>query len=161
MSSPRGPNTRGEGISGKRGPGRPKGSGKKIASPATMPLVSRKRGRPMRPRLPPPPPPQLLSGRCPRGSGKKAASAATAAPSPARRHGRPPGIKSKQTLAALAATASSSAGPNVAASSPAGLSWPQPVLPLLQPPAYTSAEGWSTFIVPVLAGARDRLRLPS
>jgi hypothetical protein len=27
--------------------------------------------------------------------------------------------------------------------------------------AYTSAEGWSTFIVPVLAGAKDRLRLPS
>jgi hypothetical protein len=35
------------------------------------------------------------------------------------------------------------------------------VLPVLQPPAYTLAEGWSTFIVPVLAGARDRLRLPS
>jgi hypothetical protein len=35
------------------------------------------------------------------------------------------------------------------------------VLSVLQPPAYTSAEGWSTFIVPVLAGAKDRLRLPS
>jgi hypothetical protein len=35
------------------------------------------------------------------------------------------------------------------------------VLPALQPPAYTSAEGWSTFIVPVLAGAKDRLRHPS
>jgi hypothetical protein len=35
------------------------------------------------------------------------------------------------------------------------------VLPVLQPPAYTSAKGWCTFIVPVLAGARDRLRLPS
>jgi hypothetical protein len=35
------------------------------------------------------------------------------------------------------------------------------VLPTLQPPAYTSTEGWSTFIVPVLAGAKDRLCLPS
>jgi hypothetical protein len=35
------------------------------------------------------------------------------------------------------------------------------MLPVLQPPAYASAEGWSTFIVPVLAGAEDRLRLPS
>jgi hypothetical protein len=35
------------------------------------------------------------------------------------------------------------------------------VLPALQPPAYTSAEGWSTFIVSVLAGAKDRIRLPS
>jgi hypothetical protein len=33
--------------------------------------------------------------------------------------------------------------------------------PALQPPAYISAEGWSTCIIPVLAGARDLLRLPS
>jgi hypothetical protein len=32
---------------------------------------------------------------------------------------------------------------------------------MLQPPAYISAKGWSTFIVPVLARARERLRLPS
>jgi hypothetical protein len=32
---------------------------------------------------------------------------------------------------------------------------------VLQPPVNTSAEGWSTFIVSVLAGAKDRLRLPS
>jgi hypothetical protein len=32
---------------------------------------------------------------------------------------------------------------------------------VLQPLAYTSAEGWSTFIVPVLAGAKDHFRLPS
>jgi hypothetical protein len=31
---------------------------------------------------------------------------------------------------------------------------------VLQPPVYISAEGWSTFIVPVLAGAKDRLCLP-
>jgi hypothetical protein len=35
------------------------------------------------------------------------------------------------------------------------------VLPALQPPAYTSAEGWSTFIVPMLTGAKDLLHLPS
>jgi hypothetical protein len=35
------------------------------------------------------------------------------------------------------------------------------VLPAFQPPAYTSAKGWSTFIVPVLIGAKERLRLPS
>jgi hypothetical protein len=35
------------------------------------------------------------------------------------------------------------------------------VKPALQPPAYTSAEGWSTFIVPILAGAKDLLCLPS
>jgi hypothetical protein len=34
-------------------------------------------------------------------------------------------------------------------------------LPALQPLAYTSAEGWSTFIVPMLAGAKDLLRLPT
>jgi hypothetical protein len=35
------------------------------------------------------------------------------------------------------------------------------VKPALQPPAYISAEGWSTFIVLILAGAKDLLRLPS
>jgi hypothetical protein len=35
------------------------------------------------------------------------------------------------------------------------------VKPALQPPAYILAEGWSTFIVPILAGAKDLLRLPS
>jgi hypothetical protein len=33
--------------------------------------------------------------------------------------------------------------------------------PALQPLAYISAEGWSTCIIPVLAGAWDLLRLPS
>jgi hypothetical protein len=97
----------------------------------------------------------------PKGSGKGAAPAAAAAPSPPRRCGRPPGSKNKKTLAALGVTAFGSAGPHGAASPPAILSRAQPVLPALQPPAYISVEGWSTFIVPVLAGARDRLRLPS
>jgi hypothetical protein len=35
------------------------------------------------------------------------------------------------------------------------------VLPALQPPAYTSAEGWSTFIVPMLVRAKGLLHLPS
>jgi hypothetical protein len=35
------------------------------------------------------------------------------------------------------------------------------VIPALQPPAYTWAEGWSIFIVPILTGAKDVLRLPS
>jgi hypothetical protein len=30
-----------------------------------------------------------------------------------------------------------------------------------QPPAYASAEGWTTFLVAVLAKYEDRLRLPS
>jgi hypothetical protein len=100
------------------------------------------------------------SGRL-KGSGKKAATVATVAPSPARRCGLPPGSKNKKTLAALAAIASGSVGPSAAASSLAGLSRLELTLPALQPSAYTSAEGWSTFIVPVLAGAKDRLRLPS
>jgi hypothetical protein len=33
--------------------------------------------------------------------------------------------------------------------------------PALQPPAYISAEGWSTCIIPMLAGAWDLLRLPT
>jgi hypothetical protein len=35
------------------------------------------------------------------------------------------------------------------------------MLPALQLPAYASTEGWTTFIVPVLAGCKDRLRLRS
>jgi hypothetical protein len=35
------------------------------------------------------------------------------------------------------------------------------MLSALQLPAYASAKGWTTFIIPVLAGGEDRLRLPS
>jgi hypothetical protein len=97
----------------------------------------------------------------PKGSKKKAATDAAVAPSPARRRGRPPGSKNKKTLAAFVATASGSGGLGAGASSPARPSQFRPTLPALQPLVYTSAEGWSTFIVPVLAGAKDRLRLPS
>jgi hypothetical protein len=89
------------------------------------------------------------------------AMVAMVAPSLARRHGRPPGSKNKKTLAALAATTSRSIGPSGAASSPVGLSWLQLKLSALQPLAYTLTEGWSTFIVPVLTGAKDHLRLLS
>jgi hypothetical protein len=42
-----------------------------------------------------------------------------------------------------------------------GLSWPWLEKPVLQPPTYILAQGWSTYIVPVLAGSRNLLRLPS
>jgi hypothetical protein len=35
------------------------------------------------------------------------------------------------------------------------------MLSVLQPPAYATTKGWSTFIVTVLAGGEDRLCLPS
>jgi hypothetical protein len=49
----------------------------------------------------------------------------------------------------------------MAASPPLGLSWPWLEKPALQPPTYISAQGWSTYIIPALAGSRDLLRLPS
>jgi hypothetical protein len=188
MSSLGGPGAGGEGAPEKRGTGRPKGSGKKIISPTATPSMSRKRGRPLgsrnqktltalaaaaaaapaaaasigvAPAIGGEGVPRKRGPGRPKGSGKKAVTVATVAPSPACRRGRLPGSKNNKTLAALAATASGSVGPSAAASSPAGPSRLQPTLPALQLPAYTSAEGWSTFIVPVLAGAKDRLRLPS
>jgi hypothetical protein len=97
----------------------------------------------------------------PKGSGRKTAPAAAAAPSSLCRRRRPPGSKNKKALTALGATASTSARPHAAASPPVGPSRPWLEKPALQPPAYISAEGWSTCIIPVLAGARDLLRLPS
>jgi hypothetical protein len=97
----------------------------------------------------------------PKGSGKKAVVVIAAAPSSASHHGRPLGSKNKKTLAALVAAASGSIGPNAAASLLAGLSRLQPMLSVLQLLPYASAEGWSTFIVPVLTGAENHLRLPS
>jgi hypothetical protein len=96
-----------------------------------------------------------------KGIGKKVAPVVVAAPSSSRCRGRPPGSKNKKTLPALGATASGSTRPRAVASPPAGPSRPQPVLPVLQPLAYTSAEGWSTFIVSVLAGAEVLCRLPT
>jgi high mobility group AT-hook protein 2 len=58
----------------------------------------------------------------PRGSGRKAAPTAAVAPSPSRRHGRPPGSKNKKTLTALGAAASNSARPRAVTSPPGGSS---------------------------------------
>jgi hypothetical protein len=97
----------------------------------------------------------------PKGSGRKIAPAAAAAPSSPRRRGRPPGSKNKKTLAALRAAASNSARSCATALPPDGPSRLLSEKPTLQPPAYILAEGWSTCIIPVLAGARDLLRVPS
>jgi hypothetical protein len=88
----------------------------------------------------------------PKGSGRKTAPAAAATPSSPRRRGRPPGSKNKKTLAARS---------RVAASPPDGPSRLWSEKPALQPPAYISAEGWSTCIIHVLAGAHNLLCLPS
>jgi hypothetical protein len=97
----------------------------------------------------------------PKGSGKKTTLTATAAPSSPRYHGRPPGSKNKKTLATLGAAASNFARSRAMALPPDGPSRLRSEKPALQPPAYISAEGWSTCIIPVLAGAWDLLRLPS
>jgi hypothetical protein len=97
----------------------------------------------------------------PKGSERKTASAAAAAPSSPRRRGRPPGSRNKKAPAAFGATTSTSARPRAAASPLVGPSRPWLEKPVLQLPAYISAEGWSTCIIPVLAGAWDLLRLPS
>jgi hypothetical protein len=97
----------------------------------------------------------------PKGSRRKTASAAAAAPLSLRHRRRPPGSKNKKAPAALGAIASTSVRPRATASPPMGPSRPWLEKPAIQPPAYISAEGWSTCIIPVLAGARDLLRLPS
>jgi hypothetical protein len=171
MSSLSGSTIRGDGVL--------EGSGKKAEAPEKMPPASRKRGRPKGScnkrtlaalaaeaaastttaatgaALAPGGegvPEKWGPGR-PRGSRRKTVPTTAAAPSSSRRHGRPPGSRNKKTLAALGAAASNSARPRVATSPPGGPSRFQPEKPALQPPAYISAEGWSTCIVPVLAGA--------
>jgi hypothetical protein len=96
----------------------------------------------------------------PKGSGKKTAPAAVAAPSSSRRRERPPGSKNKKAPTVFRVDATP-AGPRATAPPPLGPSRPWLEKPALQPPEYISAQGWSTCIIPVLAGARDRLRLPT
>jgi hypothetical protein len=96
----------------------------------------------------------------PKGSRKKTASAAAAAPSSSRRRGQPLGSKNKNAPAVFR-VAATPAGPRAAVSPPLGPSRPWLEKPTLQPPTYISAQGWSTYIIPVLAGSRDLLRLPS
>jgi hypothetical protein len=87
------------------------------------------------------------------GGSKKAGMATVAAyPSVPRPRGRPPGSRNKKTMAATVA-----AGPTAAAAM-VGTLWLPPVH---QPLAYTSVAGYVSFLVPVLAGSGDRLRLPS
>jgi hypothetical protein len=80
---------------------------------------------------------------------------AAAAPLSPHCRGWPPGSKNKKALATLGAIASTSVRTRAAILPPVGLSWPWLEKLALQPPAYISAEGWSTCIIPVLAGARD------
>jgi hypothetical protein len=96
----------------------------------------------------------------PKGSGKKTAPATAAAPSSSRRRGRPPGSKNKKAPAVFR-VAATPAGSRATAPPPLGPSRPWLEKPALQPPDYISAQGWSTCIIPVLAGARDLLRLPT
>jgi high mobility group AT-hook protein 2 len=173
MSSPSGSAAEGE------------GSGKKTEAPEMVPPASRKRGRPKGSRnkktlaalaatavtptaatgvaLAPGGegiPSRRGPGR-PRKGGRKDAPTAAATSSPSHHRGWPPGSKNKKTLAALGAAAFGSARPRAMTSSPGGPSQLRPEKPALQLPAYLSAEGWSTSIVPILAGAQNLLRLPS
>jgi hypothetical protein len=83
----------------------------------------------------------------PKGSRKKAASAAATAPSSPCCRGRPPGSKNKRM------STSSFTRSHAAASPPDGPLQLWSEKPVLQPPAYISAKGWSTRIIPVLARA--------
>jgi hypothetical protein len=96
----------------------------------------------------------------PKGSGKRKAPVADAAPSSSRRRGQPPGSKNKKAPAVFRVDATP-AGPRATVPPPLGPSRPWLEKPALQPLEYISAQGWSTCIIPVLAGARDRLRLPT
>jgi hypothetical protein len=96
----------------------------------------------------------------PKGSGKKTASAAAATPLSSRRHGRLLGSKNKKAPVVFR-VAATPAGPHMAAPPRLGPSRPWLEKPALQPPTYISAQGWSTCIIPALAGSRDLLRLPS
>jgi hypothetical protein len=165
----------------------PEGSKEEVKVPETVPSTSRRRGRPKgshnkstlealaakavaaastsaAPQATGAPgdagvPEKWGPGR-PKGSGKKTASAAAAAPSLSRRRGRPPGSKNKKAPAVFK-VAATPAGSRAATPSPLGPSRPWLEKPALQPPAYISAQGWSTCIILVLAGARDRLCLPT
>jgi hypothetical protein len=96
----------------------------------------------------------------PKGSGKKTASAVAAAPSSSRRRGRPLGSKNKKAPAVFR-VAATPAGPRAVAPPQLGplRSWLEK--PALQPPTYILAQGWTTCIIPALAGSRDLLCLPS
>jgi hypothetical protein len=88
-------------------------------------------------------------------------------PSVRRNHGRPLGSHNKKTLAALAAAAamaSSAKPPTAAAGGSSGVATGAAFRPRLPPKkqllAYTSVNGYSTFLVPLLDGSEDCLPLP-
>jgi hypothetical protein len=179
MSSPSGSTASGDKV--------PEGNKEEVKLPETAPSTSRKHGHPKGSRnkstlealavkaaaaastsVPPQAtgapsdagvPEKWRPGR-PKGSGKKTASADAAAPSSSRRHGRPLGSKNKKAPAVFK-VAATPARPRAA--TPPLLDPSRPWLEklALQPPAYISAQGWSTCIIPVLAGAQDLLRLPT
>jgi hypothetical protein len=82
------------------------------------------------------------------------------------KRGRPLGSCNKKTLAALAvaaavvsseaATATTGGSSGVAA----GAALQPRLLLTKQPPAYASVNGYITFVVPVLAGSKERVPLP-
>jgi hypothetical protein len=165
----------------------PEGSKEEVEAPETAPSTSQKRGRPKGSRnkstlealaakaaaaastsVAPQTagasgdtgiPEKRRPGR-PKGRGKKTASAAAAAPSSSRRRGRPLRSKNKKAPTVFR-VAAAPAGPRAVASPPLGPSRPWLEKPALQPPAYVSVQGWSTCIIPALAGSRDLLHLPS
>jgi hypothetical protein len=165
----------------------PEGSEKEVEAPETAPSVSRKRGRPKGSRnkstlealaakasatasTSVAPQAAGASGDAgipekrrpghPKGSRKKTAPAAAAVPLSSRCRGRPLGSKTKKAPTVFR-VATTLAGPHAAAPPPLGPSRPWLEKPALQPPTYISAQGWSTCIIPALAGSRDLLRLPS
>jgi hypothetical protein len=82
------------------------------------------------------------------------------------KRGRPLGSRNKKTMAALAAAAAADYAKAVAAAAggssgvAAGLARRPRLPPKKQPPAYASVNGYITFVVPILAGSKERLPLP-
>jgi hypothetical protein len=89
-----------------------------------------------------------------------------AAPSVPHKRGRSQGSRNKKTLAALAATAAATSSENAVAAvgGPSGVATGAACLPhrpsTSQPSAYTLANRFVTFLVPVLAGSEECLPLP-
>jgi hypothetical protein len=110
------------------------------------------------------------SGGCKRGrplGSRNKGKGPTVVPSVRRNRGRPLGSRNKKTLVALAAaaaTASSAKPPTTAAGGSSGAATSAACYPRLppkkQPLAYTSVNGYPTFLVPLLDRSEDPLPLP-
>jgi hypothetical protein len=88
-------------------------------------------------------------------------------PSVPRKHGRPLGSRNRKTLAVLvaaAATVSTEAATTAATGNSsgivAGVARQSRRPPKKQQPAYTSVNGYTTFLVPLWAGSEELLPLP-